>query len=600
MMHKFQIWNHIKRFNYNSILISNFLLILIVIILPLTCMFVYFYNSYNKSIETEMHRANNQLLSQIRSNMDIFVSEIDKTSYSFAADDYVRTYVLSKDMTKSSQAILQRTQYIRRIMDWHLLSNANIHSTYIYSKNNNYVISNVGNNKLNEFSDNEWIDSYLQNQNSKPSWIQLRNVANIKGTFNTFLSFFYVIKPYTESEGVIITNVSIDVINNMISTVDKRLFNEMIITEANGNIVFCRNSEFIGKSINAIPYLANLSTTENLSKITTVKKSKVLLCMEKSDFNDWNYYSVFSMDNYNKSTRIKNMFFLILLSIMGLILSVILSYIISIKIFNPIENLISIIDRPDDWINTKSISSKNSFNEFKYIATYIFNSISSKKTMEDELANRLSAIKKAQAAALQSQINPHFLFNTLDTIYLMSLSQTNGENAVSNMIASLADLLRLNMETKDHFISISEEIEYTHIYLDIQKIRYGNKFNVIWNVDTAIINHKIIKLTIQPLIENSIYHGAKPINKCCEIIVNGYMMDNNVVLEISDNGKGMSEERLQYVLQILDYDDNKQETHIGLSNVNTRLRLMFGEQYEIDIKSKLNAGTTITLVFPAV
>ena len=78
------------------------------------------------------------------------------------------------------------------------------------------------------------------------------------------------------------------------------------------------------------------------------------------------------------------------------------------------------------------------------------------------------------------------------------------------------------------------------------------------------------------------------------------MMDNNVVLEISDNGKGMSEERLQYVLQILDYDDNKQETHIGLSNVNTRLRLMFGEQYEIDIKSKLNAGTTITLVFPAV
>ena len=206
------------------------------------------------------------------------------------------------------------------------------------------------------------------------------------------------------------------------------------------------------------------------------------------------------------------------------------------------------------------------------------------------------AKRKSELKALQSQINPHFLYNTLDSIIWMAEGRKYEE--VVLMTASLARLLRQSISNEDEVVPLAREVEYAKGYLTIQKMRYKDKLEFEIDVEPSILNIPLIKLVLQPIIENAIYHGLKYKESKGLLQVKGFMKDGNAVLQVIDNGVGMDEETLEHI-----YDKHKVNYHsngVGVYNVQKRLQLYYGESYGITYESEKGVGTTATITIPGI
>ena len=202
--------------------------------------------------------------------------------------------------------------------------------------------------------------------------------------------------------------------------------------------------------------------------------------------------------------------------------------------------------------------------------------------------------RKIELKALQSQINPHFLYNTLDSIIWMAEGKKNEE--VVLMTASLARLLRQSISIENELVTIGQEVEYVRSYLTIQKMRYKDKLEFEINVDPRITHAKIIRLVLQPIVENAIYHGLKYKESKGMLKVHGYELGERIIIDITDDGVGMDEETLKHI-----YDKHKVNYHsngVGVYNVQQRLVLYYGKEYGIIYHSEKGKGTTATVVIP--
>ncbi len=197
---------------------------------------------------------------------------------------------------------------------------------------------------------------------------------------------------------------------------------------------------------------------------------------------------------------------------------------------------------------------------------------------------------------MQSQINPHFLYNTLDTIQWKALEHNAYD--VADMINSLSAFFRLSLSGGKEFITVADEIEHVKSYLCIQRIRYRDKVNYEIYVETAVSQYLVPKMIIQPLVENSIYHGLKQKKNSGIIIIKIFSEDNFIIIEVTDDGLSMSDENLKELMNSL--SQSIETDHYGLYNINERLRLTFKDKYRIEITSNVNSGTTVTLKIPKI
>ena len=210
-------------------------------------------------------------------------------------------------------------------------------------------------------------------------------------------------------------------------------------------------------------------------------------------------------------------------------------------------------------------------------------------------------LKKAELRALQAQINPHFLYNTLDTIIWMAEAQKTEQ--VIEIVSALSSFFRLSLSKGKDWITIGEELERTRSYLTIQRMRYRDMMDFKIEADEEVLNNTILKLILQPLVENALYHGIKNKRGGGIIIVRARQKnDNEVLLEVEDDGIGLTSERLAQLQAELDDDsgDMKLESGFAMGNVNKRIRLYYGRQYGLSIRSEYNTGTCATLVIPAI
>lgn len=203
-------------------------------------------------------------------------------------------------------------------------------------------------------------------------------------------------------------------------------------------------------------------------------------------------------------------------------------------------------------------------------------------------------LRKTELKALQAQINPHFLYNTLDSIAWMC-EQGRSADAVK-MIHALARLFRISISRGHELIPIAREIEHAENYLQIQKYRYKNQFTYAFDVDPACLDYYCNKITLQPIIENAIMHGLDLMVDEGHIQVRVGQEGDDIVFRVQDNGVGMSGEQVRAILE----EDAQDRTGIGIKNVNDRLRIYFGGQYGLRITSELDAGTTVELRMPKV
>jgi two-component system sensor histidine kinase YesM len=222
------------------------------------------------------------------------------------------------------------------------------------------------------------------------------------------------------------------------------------------------------------------------------------------------------------------------------------------------------------------------------------------KEMLDSKIKEQENLKKAEFRALQAQINPHFLYNTLDTIIWLAEAKKN--NQVIDIVRALSSFFRISLSKGKDWITIHEELERTRSYLTIQKMRYRDILDYRIEVDDDVMESTTLKLILQPLVENAIYHGIKNRRSGGTVIVRAYAGDHDkIFLEVEDDGIGFTRYKLAKIQERINSDSdelNLEERGYGLENVNKRIKLYYGKEYGLSIRSEYQGGTQATLVIP--
>jgi two-component system sensor histidine kinase YesM len=237
--------------------------------------------------------------------------------------------------------------------------------------------------------------------------------------------------------------------------------------------------------------------------------------------------------------------------------------------------------------------------EIRHLGYSVQKSYEQIEALMKEIIQQQTERRKSELDALQSQINPHFLYNTLESITWMIEAQRNKEAVV--MISELAKLLRVSLSRGKTIISIEDELQHSRSYMNIQRVRYKERFKVEFLIDEEIKNYCIVKLVIQPLLENAIYYGVGNMDEDDDgqILIRGEKKGEDIYISIEDNGMGMPEDIRGNILT----DNSKVPKHgsgIGVINVHSRISLMFGPEYGLEVYSELDEGTKVVIHIPAI
>lgn len=341
-------------------------------------------------------------------------------------------------------------------------------------------------------------------------------------------------------------------------------------------------------------------------ELNTIKNKILGTCTYKKNGNKFFMYistipntrwRVAISTNINELTRAKKKFFInvFLFTIIALVVFSIAIYLLSKQITKPlvrlqnkmagVENLYVELENEKNIGGTKEIVSLNK--SYDSLMKRI-------RELAQKVVNEQKEQNKAELKALQNQINPHFLYNTLDSIiYLIDANENEKAEA---MIVALSRFFRISISRGKNIIPVKDELDHVKYYLQIQKMRFGKDFvfNITSSEETKSLY--VIKLILQPIVENAIVHGIGESANECVININCYIEDEFLRFDISDTGFGMLPEKIEEIYN--SFKDKNIHNGVGLSNVYHRLRLFYGEKADIKIESTLDVGTTIKIYIP--
>ncbi|WP_168203491.1 cache domain-containing sensor histidine kinase [Oceanispirochaeta crateris] len=305
----------------------------------------------------------------------------------------------------------------------------------------------------------------------------------------------------------------------------------------------------------------------------------------------WRIVTVTNIDDLNKA---KSQMFLNLFLIMGssLLITALVALFISRRISKPLNQLKKCMLRIEsgDFYSRVEVTGQK---EIVLVAKSFNDMIDEIRTLMDRLVSEQREKRKTELVALQNQINPHFLYNTLDSIVWLAENERS-EDVVTTVVA-LARFFRISISKGKNFIAVKDEISHIRNYLTIQKIRYIGKFEYRFEIDKDIYNYKVMKLILQPLVENAIYHGVG--EEEGTIIIRGYKKEQFLVFEVENSGYGIPKEKIEMLYQIL---NGTMDGHsVGLRNVYQRLKLYYGDKADLIISSELDEMTNVTLMIPS-
>jgi two-component system, sensor histidine kinase YesM len=396
-----------------------------------------------------------------------------------------------------------------------------------------------------------------------------------------------------QHRGTLLVNLNYSVIEGLCSDIQlSKSGYVFIIVNPSGEIVYHPQQQLIysGLKNEMIDQVKNMPNGHLTVKIDG---REVLYTTKTSMYTGWTVVGVSYLDElfYNRS---EFEYYIAMVAVACFFVSVIVSYFISVQISRPIEVLrrsMQSVERGnfDIDIVVDSTEEVNSLAEDFDIAIRKIKELITQNALANEQKRR------HELKALQAQINPHFLYNTLDSIIWMIECGEN-EDAIE-MTSILAKFFRLGISKGGDIITVQDEIDHLNSYLSIQKMRYKDKLDYLVEVDPQILTYCTLKLLIQPLVENAIYHGLKSQDEIGMLKVVGYKEGADIVFEIIDNGIGMTSQELS------DLDNSKPTStvsgRVGVANVRERIQLHFGKEYGVTFQSTKGEGTIATIRLPA-
>lgn len=565
-----------------SVLLLGAVIIITVISLSYTRQSVF----ENSSLYTQT------IIQQMNQNIDSYIDYMENTSYLVSSNEDVQKYLFGD--TADPEARDRILSQFQTILD----SRSDILNLGIIAENGRMLINN-GQRPTNpdlDIHSQEWYTNALEGRESV--YLTSSHVQHvISGERPWVITMSRGIRNKEsgsgqEKEGVFFIDLNYSAISELCDQSMVGNQGYAFIVDADGNIVYHPQQQ----------QLYNELQTENIDLIMNAGSdtalwgegiNKKMYSISRSEKTGWTVVDCVRVEELlRKSNEAQSIYILVAMGLMAAALF--FSRFVAKSITLPIQRLCDSMERVQEGDFSVSDIVVDSENEIGSL-TKSFNVMTHRihELMEQNIREQ-EAKRKSELKALQSQINPHFLYNTLDSIIWMAEGKKNEE--VVLMTASLARLLRQSISNEDELVSIGQEIEYARGYLTIQKMRYKDKLEFQIEVEPSILHIRLIKLVLQPIIENAIYHGLKYKESKGLLCVRGFMKNGNAVLQVIDDGVGMDQETLDHI-----YEKHKVNYHsngVGVYNVQKRLQLYYGSEYGITYESKVGEGTTATITIP--
>jgi two-component system sensor histidine kinase YesM len=366
---------------------------------------------------------------------------------------------------------------------------------------------------------------------------------------------------------------------------------KMLIVDNRNQILASSDSSIIGKNISDIGFTNGI--IQKGAHVVNLDGQKALVSSDTISKTKWKVVNITKYEDLSegvqKATRI-----VVLVILLMLLLFFVFSLMFFREIILPINNLMKKMKNVEKGNFDETIEVKR--NDELYQLGESFNRMVRQiKRLITERDLKERQRHQAEIEVLQSQINPHFLSNTLNSIRLMSMIAKI--DSIKNMSDALIKLLQASFAKKGKLITIEEELSNLDSYLYIMKVRFGDRFDILMVVDEDIKDFYVLRLVLQPIVENSILHGISELEKKGEIIIKGYKKEQSIIFEIQDNGIGMSEEQISRLLSG-DYPNSKGFSSIGIKNVDQRIKLNHGQAFGLQIASEIGEYTRITIELP--
>jgi len=434
--------------------------------------------------------------------------------------------------------------------------------------------------------------------------LQNRNKAILTGSMNSILlstspryMFSVWITPifadYHNDVMVILCAFRSNVMNNILFESENPRLGEFLLVRSDGQIIGSGNQRYRNQNIRDLKFLNRRAAPDHQSFTTTIKKRKVFISICNVPKMNW---ELINIHDYQVIThdidKLWRYVTLIIVLLIGLFLA--FSVLFFQKIIVPVNRLIRQMKLVEQG-NFEAQIEVGGNDELHQLGESFNKMVYEIKNLMIERDIQEKARSKAELEALKSQINPHFIANTLNSIRLMAMIAKAG--SIQKMIEAFIKLLTATLAKDEVTATIGEEMENLRNYIHIMKVRYGDKFEVIFNIEDDLRKTGILKMILQPILENAILHGMSETESKGMIKVNSSRIGDDVIFQIYDNGVGISPEQVRELLSG-DYKNSKGFSSIGIGNVDRRIKLNYGNHYGLQIESVLGEYTRVKVVLP--
>lgn len=574
------------------------------IFFPLVIVGIFSYTFAAASIKLEVSRYTSEVLQQVNDNIDNTIYELDRMASVIGSDSEVLN-ILSKDKTRPVNQVLKDNEIMNEKIQTLVSYRTNLAGFFVFSYNGEVYSYSGSNNSIRldyTFTSTRWYE-LMKSLNIKKLLLATHTQDQMLpiGKNKVVFSFVKEINDFKtqKSLGNVLIDVNTDTLKKIWDKLNTQKYQEFIVIDNNKTIIYHTREELISTQFRS-DYISKILKNETGSIITDVNGHPALVSYNTSKDTNWTVISIIPVSELYKIIR-NFAYVIILIVVVCMLLSFFIAVIISRNITKPLLTLRQLMKKAESGQFDINVPVRGK-DEIAALGHSFNNMIVKINSLIQTVYETRILKKEAELNALQSQINPHFLYNTLQIIDI--IAEQEGIDVICSVCRSLSRMFRYSINRGKEIIPLSSEIEHVKDYIYIQKLRFKDRIEVIFDIDEDIMKNKMIKLMLQPLVENAMIHGVESKKGTCIITISAKKADGNTILTVEDTGVGMDEQQLQSLRDSINDEivhaeiDSTERKSIGLKNVNARIRLYFGENYGLSIDSKLNLGTKVTLTIP--
>ncbi|WP_282924137.1 cache domain-containing sensor histidine kinase [Mediterraneibacter massiliensis] len=550
-----------------------------------------------RSVVNNSEEYTQQLIEKVNDDLDSYINYMKDISSMIYNSRDIQRYLFQEDLPEE----VQEENYGRILDQFRTIMNTrkDVRNVAVIADNGKSVI-NRGASTLNPYisvSEQEWYKAVKKE--SEEIHITSSHVQNM--IYNQYdwvitLSRGIENQETKEVEGVFLIDMNYATIDSLCSSVSQGKKGYIYVLDKNGEIIYHPQQQLIysGLKTELIEEVLEKKGV-NGSFVSDTGNGRKLYTVSTSEDTGWTVVGVADMSELMKEGKELTRLY-ILLALFFLAVGVFFARLLSRTITRPIVSLEAAMKEVEKGHFESALMAENGGQaEIRGLGESFHIMVQEIQSLMEENVKEQKKKRKAEMQALQAQINPHFLYNTLDSIIWMAESGKHNKEVV-RMTSALSRLFRQSIGNAEELVLIRQELGYIETYLTIQEMRYRDKLTFDIKLEEEIENEKIVKLTLQPLVENAIYHGIKYIEGPGKIEIRGYYEQEDVVIEIRDNGAGMTKEELEHIFDKKTYTPGS--GGVGVRNVQNRLQLYYGAEYGLHYVSEKGSGTTVYVRIP--